>query len=333
MPMDADPAPGAPPPVRRPARSPHLPFDEALAPFADALRQHLPTPEEIERAAAARRQRRTHQAIAGSALAAVVAAGLWWADPAWHRDTLVTAQGERRTARLPDGSEVRLHSRSRVEVALRLRSRRLALAEGEASFEVAHAPWHAWLPWLQRPFTVQAGAVRVVDIGTVFQVARRAAVPSGAPARTDVTVLQGRVRVHPLHGGAPAVPLGAGELLRVPDVAPGSTPPGSASPGLPAPKRLSAAAMAATTAWRDGRLLLEGTPLADAVAEMQRLHAAPIVIADAQAAGQRISGAFDLDRIDQLIDLLPRLAPVAVQRRPDGGVVIRSTQAGAHGTH
>ncbi|SFD69880.1 FecR family protein [Paracidovorax konjaci] len=322
--MAADPAPGRP---ARAGRSPHLPVDDALAPFADALRRHLPSPEEIERSAAARRRQGLRQRLAkaagtGSVLAALLAAGLWWADPAWHRDTLVTAVGERRTARLPDGSEVRLHSRSRVEVALHLRSRRLALPEGEASFEVAHAPWHRWLPWLQRPFTVQAGALRVLDIGTVFQVRRHAPGPAGAPGRTDVTVLQGRVRVHPLHGGSPAVELGTGERLRVPD---------TASAHLPAPQRLEAAALSAATGWREGRLLLEGTPLAEAVAEMQRHHSAPIAIADAQAADQRLSGAFDLDRIDQLIDLLPRLAPVSVHRQADGRVLIASRSAGARG--
>ncbi len=324
--MDIDPAHRAPPPARRPARSPHLPFDEALAPFADALRQHLPTPEEIERAAAARKRRRAARATAGTAAVALLAAGLWWADPAWHRDTLATAQGERRSVRLPDGSEVRLHGQSRVEVALHLRSRRLALSMGEASFDVAHAPWHRWLPWLQRPFAVQAGAVRVLDIGTVFQIRRRGApfIPGG-PGRTDIAVLQGLVSVHPLQGTAPAVRLVAGELLRVPDGAAAAGAPAV----LPAPERPGPAAMAAATAWREGRLLLEATPLADAVAEMQRQHAAPIVIADEQAAGRRISGVFDLDRIDQLIDLLPRLAPVAVHRQPDGSVVIRS-RAGAH---
>ncbi|XDF35831.1 FecR domain-containing protein [Paracidovorax avenae] len=324
--MDTDPARRASSSARRAARSPHLPFDEALAPFADVLRQHLPTPEEIERAAAARKRRRTARAAAGTAVVALLTAGLWWADPAWHRDTLATAPGERRSVRLPDGSEVRLHGQSRVEVALHLRSRRLALSTGEASFDVAHAPWHRWLPWLQRPFAVQAGAVRVLDIGTVFQIRRRGAVfTPGGTGRTDIAVLQGRVSVHPLHGTAPAVRLVAGDLLRVPDDAAAT----GTSAVLPAPERPGPAAMAAATAWREGRLLLEATPLADAVAEMQRQHAAPIVIADEQAAGRRISGVFDLDRIDQLIDLLPRLAPVAVHRQPDGSVVIRS-RAGAH---
>lgn len=179
---------------------------------------------------------------------------------------------------------------------MHLRSRRLALSTGEASFDVAHAPWHRWLPWLQRPFAVQAGAVRVLDIGTVFQIRRRGApFTPGGPGRTDIAVLQGLVSVHPLHGTAPAVRLAAGDLLRVPDDAAAT----GASAVLPAPERPGPAAMAAATAWREGRLLLEATPLADAVAEMQRQHAAPIVIADEQAAGRRISGVFDLDRIDQ----------------------------------
>ena len=61
-------------------RSAHLPVDDALAPFADMLRRHLPTPEEIEQAAAQRQKLRQRRALrAGTAAALAALALLLWA--------------------------------------------------------------------------------------------------------------------------------------------------------------------------------------------------------------------------------------------------------------
>lgn len=299
-------APGRTEPAlpRRAGRRPHLPVDEALAPFAERLRQHLPSPDEIEQAAAQRRavagKRRAAAAVLGLA---VLAGALLWADPVLQQRTLATSTGERRSWELPDGSAVQLNSGTQVQVALRLRSRQLLLERGEAAFEVAHAPWHGLLPQLRRPFTVRAGAVEVEDIGTVFNVRR-----DGEGAQ--VTVLEGRVRVRS-DGGVAAQDLRAGESLWV---RPGAAPA--------APRWVDAGA---ATAWRAGHLLLDDTPLAEAVARMQPHHAGAIVLTDARVGALRISGHFDLDRIDQLLGLLPRLAPVRVQRREDGSVLISAS--------
>jgi len=312
MPVDArGPAAPAKAAAARPPspRSAHRPIDDALAPFADMLRQSLPTPEEIEQTAAMRQRplvsRRT---AAATAVAVAVTGALLWVDPVLQRQSLATAVGERSTTVLADGSEVRLNTASHVEVAQHLRSRRLALLTGEASFEVAHAPWHALAPWLQRTFTVQAGDWVVEDIGTVFNVRRHGA--AAADAGTSVTVLQGRVRVHDASaGGAVPVELAAGQALR--------SRPGGAVPAIERAPEADA-----TLAWRDGWLLLDATPLSAAVAEMQRHHPAPIVLADPETAALRVSGQFHLDRLDQLIDLLPRLAPVRVERHTDGSLRI-----------
>lgn len=320
MPVDRSATAGRPRPPG--PRSAHRPIDEALAPFADLLRQQLPTPDEIEQTAAARRRvPRTAQRTAAATAAAVAAlaalAVLLWADPALQRQTLATAVGERSTTVLADGSEVRLNTGSRVEVAQHLRSRRLVLVAGEASFQVAHAPWHGIAAGLERPFTVRAGRAVVEDIGTVFNMRRYGEEgqggqkgDAGGGQGTGVAVLQGRVRVHTVAGDAPPVELAAGESLHIPSR-------GTLPAPRPAPK-----AAAAAQAWRDGWLVLDATPLSAAVAEMQRHRAAPIVLADAQTAALRVSGQFHLDRLDQLIDLLPRLAPVQVVRQADGSVHI-----------
>lgn len=306
-------------PVQAAGRSAHLPVDDALAPFADMLRQHLPTPEEIEQAAAQRQKLRKRRALrVGTAAAVAALALLVWTDPVLQRQTLATAVGQRQDWPLADGSRVQLNTGSRVEVAQHLRSRRLVLAQGEASFDVAHSFWHGWAPWLQRPFTVQADDVVVQDIGTVFGVQLR---EGGA----DVTVLQGRVRVHALGGDGPPVDLSTGQRLHTRTGRPLQQPSPSGSADGADSADSDAIALAAM-AWRDGRLVLDSTPLADAVAQMQRYRSGPIVLADRHAAQLRISGQFDLDRIDQLLDLLPRLAPVQV-RHEEGGRVVISTRS------
>jgi transmembrane sensor len=294
-----------------------LPIDEALAPFADMLRQHLPTPEEIEQTAARRqglRRGRGRTAAAAAACAGVLAVVLW-ADPVLQRETLTTAVGQRQTWTLADGSQVQLNTDSRVQVAQHLRSRRLALERGEACFEVSHAFWHGWAPRLQRPFTVVAGSVVVEDIGTVFHVRRHDGDGAGE-GDTEVGVLQGAVRVHAPGRGEPPVELRSGQGLRV--------RAGMPLP-LPAPPADPAQSAGTALAWRQGRLVFDATPLSEAVADMQRYRATPIVLADTQAARLRISGQFDLERMDQLLDLLPRLAPVQV-RREEGGRVVISTR-------
>ena len=289
-------------------RSAHLPVDDALAPFADMLRRHLPTPEEIEQAAAQRQKLRQRRALrAGTAAALAALALLLWADPALQRQTLATAVGQRQSWQLADGSEVRLNTGSRVQVGAAPALAPPGAGPGEASFEVSHAFWHGWVPWLQRPFTVQAGGVVVQDIGTVFGVHRH---EDGA----DITVLQGRVRVHSMEGGGAPVELSTGQHLR--------TRAGRPLPQLVPAEAGDGAAALAALAWREGRLVLDGTPLSEAVAQMQRYRSAPIVLADRHAAQLRISGQFDLDRIDQLLDLLPRLAPVQVRHEDDGRVLI-----------
>lgn len=324
MPPEARGAEPAHTPARS-GRSAHLPIDDALAPFADLLRQQLPTPDEIEQAAAHRRNARTGlrgaSAATLTAVALVAAAALLWADPALQHQSLATAVGERSTVVLADGSELRLNTASRVEVVQHLRSRRLTLTAGEAAFTVAHTPWHAALPWLERPFTVAAGDVVVQDIGTVFTV-RHEPSAAGSDAHsngnsngdTTVTVLQGRVRVHSAAGNAAPVDLSAGQTLRA----------GRDPARWPEPQALDPLTAGA---WREGRLVLDATPLAEAVAEMQRHRRAPIVLADPGAGALRISGQFDLDQLNQLIDLLPRLAPVRVDHRPDGSVEIASRPA------
>lgn len=264
--------------------------------YKEALRARFPGPEEIFRRAEQRQLTRQTAAKAGatSAVVAVLAASLWMVDPVYRSETLATAVGETHSRVLADGSAVVLNTDSTLDVQWRLRSRQLRLARGEAMFRVAHG---------MRDFIVHTPHASVRDIGTAFNV--RLDEAGGNPG-TTLTVVEGAVEVR---NGTDAAALTAGQGVF------------AAPSGLLPPHTADAAV---STAWQRGKLVFDGTPLHRAVAEMRRYHTAYIAldIPDAQASALRLSGEFDNRRIDTLLDLLPTILPVRLQRRPDGEVVI-----------
>lgn len=265
---------------------------EPLDRYKAALRSRFPGPEEIYREAD--RRRRTHRAGATVAVLAALATGLWIVDPVYRSEAYATAVGETRTHTLADGSTVALNTASALDVQWRLRSRRLHLARGEAMFRVAHGV---------REFIVRTPGASVRDIGTAFNVRLDGA--DKTPGVT-VTVVEGAVEVRT---GPETAVLTAGQTAFA-----GAT-------GLTTPRTSD---LEPLTAWQRGRLVFDGTPLDRAVEEMRRYHRAPIVldIPDAQAADLRLSGEFDHQRIDTLLELLPTILPVRLRRLPGGQAVI-----------
>lgn len=280
--------------------------DELLAPYAAALRTAVPGREALlaeARAQTARQRKRRAQRLraTGGALAVAIIAGVWAIDPAWRSQELRTAVGERSTVTLSDGSRIQLNTGSVLRVQSHLRSRQLALVQGEALFTVAHG-------W--RPFVVHAPGATIRDIGTVFNVRLQA-------AGLRVTVLEGAVEVSPAHSGAAS----AAQEVRAGQMWSGSGAAGSLSSG-PAAGTVSAADAEQATAWRHGKLVFDGTPLAEVAAELQRYRRAPVRVADSAAARMRVSGEYDLAGVEALIDALPATLPVRVERAADGSVSI-----------
>lgn len=276
--------------IRRPAgtppdagEAPHA-FDAVLDAERDILRDLFPMPA----ARPKRRLARTGAAIA--AVLAVATAALLWIDPAWRTERHATAIGERRDVLLADGSTLTLDTATALDVGWHLRGRRVALRQGRARFAVTHSAL--------RPFEVVSAGTRVRVVGTVFDVQRH-------HDGVLVTVLQGLVDVH----GATAVRrLTAGQQWRV----------GGGAPAAPRTVDLSQAG-----AWQQGHFVFDRTPLREALVEIQRYRPAPIRLRDDGRLGTHaISGVFETGRTDQLLDLLPRIAPAKVQRHADGSVDI-----------
>ena len=265
--------------------------NDPLATFERALRDRVPSREALlaEAKAQTARQRRRKQALGGGLSVLALAAALWTVDPAWHSEDLRTAIGQRDSVTLADGSQVMLNSATHLRVERRLRSRQIELVEGEASFTVEHA---------DKPFIVRSQGVSVLDIGTVFNV------------RSDtrgvaVAVLEGAVDVSSeqsppqrLHGGQQVL----------------------ASAG-----RVGASGVvdkARVTAWQQGKLRFDGTPLSEVLVDIQRYRQAPVRLADPRLGALRVSGEYDSVAIESLIDLLPAILPVRLVRTSDGSVIV-----------
>ena len=190
-----------------------------------------------------------------------------------------TRLGEVSTFALPDGSSLTLGAYSQARVKLVANERRVTLDRGEAYFEVAKDA--------ARPFYVDAQSAAVRVVGTRFDVRL-------GPSHVRIAVDEGAVAVN----DRPAAVSGGQRI----DVLPNGT--------LTEPARIDDGEVAA---WREGRLVYEGTPLSEVVADLSRYR--PDVTLKSPAAGElRVTAGLRVEQIDQFVDRLPDILPVRVTR-------------------
>jgi transmembrane sensor len=203
--------------------------------------------------------------------------------------TYETRIGERRTILLEDGSRVELNARSKIRVVFTRRGRNIELLEGQAFFRVARDT--------HRPFIVDSAGALVRAVGTQFDVYRR---ESG----TLVTVLEGRVSLQthstdtpppaPNHVSAagatanttPSLELAAGEQALISSAVIAKSPHAN---------------IEGATAWTQGQIEFDETPLAEAVVELNRYTRKPLIIASPSLSDLRISGVYSSTNIDSLL--------------------------------
>jgi transmembrane sensor len=234
------------------------------------------------------RSRSVMTALAASALLACV--GLIWFQLQFA-NRFTTGVGEQRTLRLSDGSTVVLNTDTSVRVRFTDAVREVELLHGEALFNVAKNR--------ARPFRVRSDEVVAQAVGTSFVVRRK-------PTETVVTVIEGEVAVVDYAQVIIASP------MVIPDLAV------HVSAGTRADvadnKKIHTARVAnpaAVTSWRSGRLIFDGQPLADVIAEFNRYNEVQLVLESSQLADERISGVFDADQPLALARFLERTGAIA----------------------
>jgi len=245
--------------------------------------------------------RRSHRRTLTIALAAgVAAAGVFLTSLLVTRpdgDAIARYESEaaadgRRTVSLADGSVVQLDVGSAIEVELSRDLRRIVLLRGRAMFAVAHDA--------SRPFSVLARDGRTVALGTRFQVELR-----GESAA--VTLTEGSVSVTGLGSldGQTAV-LQPGEQLRYSAQQPSWD------------KR--AVDVQAVTGWERGRLVFHGTPLSEALDEVNRYADQRIRLADPALASLPVNGNFIAGDSHLVASALVQTLPISA--RDEGREII-----------
>jgi transmembrane sensor len=210
----------------------------------------------------------------------------------WQADYL-TAAGELRRVRLPDGSDMMLNTASAVALDFAEGRRRVRLLAGEAFFDVrADAA---------KPFVV-AGPFSEVEVkGTAFAVR--------ADDDRDVVLLErGRVEVRRLSAPADHVGLDPNEMVTA-----------------------SATAISAVTtvdpnnslAWRDGRIVIYDQPFNKALGELRRYYGGSVIVATSRLSETSVSGNYHTGDPQAAIRTLAESAGATVTRLPGGILILR----------
>lgn len=183
---------------------------------------------------------------------------------------IATAVGEQRQVTLEDGSRVLMNTSTQLKVRYDKYQRRVDLEKGEARFDVTKNP--------NRPFVVTAGGREVTALGTSFEVRRD-------PTEVSVVLIDGKVTVATVAESPDAAPFAPAE---VEVLHPGQRLTFAA--GRPA--RLDRPPLQRVTDWQRGRVSLDNSSLADAIAEMNRYSIVQLRVQRPEAASLKVSGIF-----------------------------------------
>jgi len=223
--------------------------------------------------------------------ALVIVLGASWILQSRIEPSYSTDVGEQRVVQLADKSRIWMDSETRVRIAFDRRQRRVELIRGEAFFEVAQeAP---------RPFVVIVGGHSVTALGTSFLVRYES-------DHTAVTLVEGKVAIDSAStSGEPAPALEEAlpaKGVKAPQRAVRRDTVGASPRVLSAGQRLTftsagvarldVPSIESVLAWRRGEIVLNDTPLQEAVSEMNHYDRTTLVIEDSAIATLTVSGLY-----------------------------------------
>jgi len=209
-----------------------------------------------------------------------------------------TAIGQQQVVTLADDTRVALNTDSHLTVSYSARERRVKLDRGEALFEVTKNKDCA--------FIVQAGDTEIRAVGTKFDVRRR-------DGQVIVVLLEGQVEIttRPESMSKPVV---------VATLTPGERLIFGADEGVAAVDHPN---VDATLAWRRSEVMLDDTPLSEAVAEMNRYARVPLALADPALESLRVSGVFESQSVLEFAQSVAALHHLQIERQGNALVLTR----------
>ena len=211
-----------------------------------------------------------------------------------------TGIGEQRVVYLEDHSRIVLDAATRLRVRFTPDARLVELQDGQAQFSVAKDP--------ARPFKVKAGGRTIVAVGTEFTI-------DYIDSQVHVAMIEGKVAVvsnAPPDTGASVgdgISLIAGEELRVSRDGHSTITPN--------------ADLEAATAWRNGKVIMRGESLGEAVERMNRYSRFKIKIDDVSLSEKHISGVFEAGDTRGFLTAIEQYLPVAADYEDSHTVKLR----------
>ncbi|PQA87571.1 FecR family protein [Hyphococcus luteus] len=250
--------------------------------------------------AAPSRRSVVYVALAACLALALLLPAILYTEPAWLLPGVhATRIAETAEIALPDGSAAELAPKSKIKVAYSGAERRVYLETGEAFFEVRADD--------ARAFFVSSGDAEIRVTGTKFNVRQGA-------AGVTVSVAEGHVEVRRLRNNADASAAGArlsaGEEVAAPASGEGLSDVVDAPPS-------------SIASWRAGRLVYRGAPLREFIADANRYSDVSIVVADDSLLDLPLVASLRTDQIDAMIDGLPDILPLDVDRSRKDRIVLR----------
>jgi transmembrane sensor len=194
-----------------------------------------------------------------------------------------TATGERRTVDLADGSRLVLNTATAVDVKFTPDRRLIVLRQGEIFVSTGQdqSPFTG-----RRPFRVETAQGRFEALGTRFLVRQE-------ESRTRLRVEEGTIAMP----GNTAIAKAGQEFVI-----------GAAGPIPVTDSRFDA------TGWVDGALVAKQMRLEEFLTELSRYRVG-LLRCDPDVADLRVSGVFQLDDTDRVLEALRRSLPVKIERR------------------
>ena len=272
-----------------------------LAPLDDWMRTEA---DRLNARLAARRAWRTKGLIGLASAAAAVAVVTFWitANPA---DLYTTERAEQREISLDDGSRIHLNSASSVAVRYSPEERTVELNSGEGVFDVSRDA--------QRPFVVATRDAEVVAIGTQFRVRL-------VDGDVTVTVLEGAVAVFDRPGSTTVSAPGSGRSESEPTLLYANDQITLSNGAMSAVESVNASV---ATAWREGKLIYDATPLREVVAELSRYTAIELAVADG-VPDHPITGLIQIRSPDAMLRFLSNAVPVTPVRASTERIVLHA---------
>ncbi|MBF9239288.1 FecR domain-containing protein [Hymenobacter sp. BT683] len=218
-----------------------------------------------------------------------------------------TNYGQTQTIRLPDGSEVILNGHSKLRYATQWAADkpREVWLDGEGYFSVQHQPNH------QR-FVVHTQAGFSVEVlGTKFTVNRRR-------DQARVVLLSGKVRVNFDNPAVADVIMKPGELVETRD----------AQPAAVVHKTVRTAPYAA---WKDARLVLDETTIAEMATRLQDTYGIEVVVESPELNQRKVTGTIAVRDLDVLLLALEEAFHLKATRA--GNRLTLSDQTASHPTN